>query len=91
MREIEALSTKSELIPAESSSIPSRANGVYDPAPRRLARWASLFADELAEVHTSATARRTLGDLGLRQTLSGAAHLLATVYDRSVADFQLDE
>lgn len=49
-----------------------------DPPPRRVARWAPLFAEELAEVHRLA-ATRLLGDVELQESVYLAGRLLSTV------------
>jgi hypothetical protein len=69
----------------ELASLPQTTNGVPDPPPARLARWATIFSDELGEVHRTAN-RRLLSDIELRQALYLAGRLLATVTGRSIDD-----
>jgi len=84
LRLIEALATKREnWTTAELAAFPSVTNGISDPPPQRVTRWASLFAEELAEIHRLATGRR-LSDVELREALSLAGRLLAIVTDRSI-------
>jgi hypothetical protein len=64
---------------AEHSAFPATTNGVADPPPRRLARWASLFAEEITEVHQLVATARPLSDLELQEALYLAGRLLATV------------
>lgn len=64
---------------------PKQTSGVPDPPPVRLSRWASLFADELAEVHRLAK-RPLLSDIELRQAHYLAGRLLATVTDLPLKD-----
>jgi hypothetical protein len=64
---------------AENSAFPSTTNGVADPPPRRVARWASLFGEEITEVHQLVTSARPLSDLELQEALYLAGRLLATV------------
>jgi hypothetical protein len=92
LRGLELLAEKppGEWSPDELGEFPSSTNDVFDPPPQRLARWASVFADELAEVHALARVSRPLGDLELRQALYVAKRLLATVYDRPVVEFEME-
>ena len=85
LRLIEALATKPEpeWSPVERAAFPNMTNGVEDPAPRRTRRWASLFAEELAEVHRLA-AQGPLSDVELREALYLAARLLSTVTDWAI-------
>jgi hypothetical protein len=66
--------------PSELARFPKKTNGVPDPPFVRLPRWASIFADELGEVHRLVV-RGALSDLELRQALYLAGRLLATVTD----------
>jgi len=91
---IEALANKpaSAWSPPERAAFPSVTNGVADPPPQRLFRWASLFAEELADVHRLAASPRPLSDVELREALYLAGRLLSTVTDLSidnVDDFKL--
>jgi hypothetical protein len=83
LRLIEALSSKpaAAWLPAERATFPSVTNGAADPPPRRLSRWASLFAEELAEVHRLATSKQPLSDMELQEVLYLAGRLLSTVTD----------
>ncbi len=87
LRSIEALASRptDAWSAAELDAFPSSINGVDDPPPQRVARWASLFADELAEVHRFA-AKRLLGDVELQETLYLAGRLLSTVTGRPIED-----
>ena len=67
--------------PADIDRFPTTTNGVPDPPPARLARWATIFADELTTIHTVARGR-PLSDIELRQALYLAGRLLATVTGR---------
>ena len=80
---IEGLSSKpaAAWLPAERATFPSVTNGAADPPPRRLSRWASLFAEELAEVHRLATTKQPLSDMELQEVLYLAGRLLSTVTD----------
>src|ERR1700722_14387783 len=53
LENIESLARKpaSDWSTSERAVFPNTTNGVADPPHQRVARWASLFADELAEVH----------------------------------------
>ncbi|MGH9126783.1 MAG: hypothetical protein ACRDZ8_18940, partial [Acidimicrobiales bacterium] len=76
----------------ELAAFPSMTNGVADPPPLRLARWASLFGEELAEVHRLAGGSTPLSDIELQEVLYLAGRLLSTLADRSlnrVDDFRL--
>ena len=64
--------------PAELARFPKGANGEQGPPFVRLPRWASVFADELREVHRLVE-RGALSDIELRQALYLAGRLLATV------------
>ena len=66
---------------AEKAAFPSMTNGVADPPPQRVARWASLFAEELAEVHRLAASKQPLSDMELQEVLYLAGRLLSTVTD----------
>lgn len=85
LRLIEALATKPapEWSPVERAAFPNMTNGVEDPAPQRTRRWASLFAEELAEVHRLA-AQAPLSDVELREALYLAGRLLSTVTDWAI-------
>jgi hypothetical protein len=77
---------------AERAAFPSVTDGISDPPPQRVSRWASLFAEELAEVHRLATSRRPLSDIEIQEALYLAGRLLATVTDRPIDvidDFQI--
>jgi hypothetical protein len=65
--------------PAELGAFPPTTNGVPDPPPQRVARWAGIFADELAEVHRLVARRPPLSDVELREALYLTGRLLATV------------
>ena len=64
--------------PAELARFPKGANGEQGLPFVRLPRWASVFADELREVHRLVE-RGALSDIELRQALYLAGRLLATV------------
>ena len=64
--------------PAELARFPKGTNGAQGPPFVRLPRWASVFADELREVHRLVE-RGALSDIELRQALYLAGRLLATV------------
>jgi len=64
----------------EYAAFPQTTNGVPDPPPERLARWADIFAEELQEVH-ALTMQDLLDDGELRRALYFAGRLLATVTD----------
>jgi hypothetical protein len=83
LRLIEALASKPAKAwsPAEQAVFPSVTNGVADPPPQRVSRWASLFAEELAEVHRLAAGKRPLSDMELQEVIYLAGRLLATVTD----------
>jgi len=77
---------------SQFAAFPNSTNGVIDPPKQRLARWASLFADELTEVHELVAGGRLLSDLELQEALYLAGRLLATVSGlpiKQVDDFQL--
>lgn len=46
-----------------------------------MSRWASLFAEELAEVHRLAASQQPLSDMELQEALYLAGRLLSTVTD----------
>ena len=71
--------------PSELARFPETTNGLPDPLFVRLPRWASIFADELGEVHRLVD-RGALSDLELRQALYLAGRLLATVTDLRLDD-----
>ncbi len=83
LRLIEALASKPAMAwsPAEQAAFPSVTNGVADPPPQRVSRWASLFAEELAEVHRLAASQQPLSDMELQEALYLAGRLLSTVTD----------
>jgi hypothetical protein len=83
LRLIEALASKPATAwsAAEITAFPSMTNGVADPPPQRVSRWAALFAEELAEVHRLAASKQPLSDLDLQETLYLAGRLLSTVTD----------
>ncbi len=87
LRALEVLARKSaaQWSPAELANLPQTTNGVPDPPPARVARWAKIFSDELGEVHLIAS-QRLLSDVELRQVLYLAGRLLATVTGRSIDD-----
>lgn len=94
LRAIEILASKAanDWTSFEDSAFPSITNGVADPPPHRVARWASLFAEELTEVHQIVEGARVLSDLELQEALYLAGRLLATVTGLSINDvdnFQL--
>jgi hypothetical protein len=70
---------------ARCSCVSKQQEATPDPPPVRLRRWASLFADELAEVHHLAK-RPLLSDIELRQAHYLAGRLLATVTDLPLKD-----
>lgn len=93
LRSIEALADRpaDAWSPAELQAFPGSINGVEDPPPQRVARWATLFAEELAEVHRLA-AKRLLGDVELQESVYLAGRLLSTVSGKpieEVDDFQI--
>jgi hypothetical protein len=67
--------------PVELAAFPSVTNGVADPPPQRVSRWASLFAEELAEVHRLAASKQPLSDMELQEVLYLAGRLPSTVTD----------
>jgi hypothetical protein len=67
--------------PDDYAAFPATTNGVPDPAPQRLVRWRSIFAEELDEVRELANRRPPLDDAQLRRALYYAGRLLATVTD----------
>lgn len=81
LRTIETLATKpaGDWSASERAAFPDTTNGVPDPPHQRVARWVSLFAEELAEVHHLAEGRRALSDIELQEVLYLAGRLLATV------------
>lgn len=83
LRLIEALASKPATAwsPAEQAAFPSVTNGVADPPPQRVSRWASLFAEELAEVHRLAARQQPMSDMELQEVLFLAGRLLSTVTD----------
>jgi hypothetical protein len=77
---------------SQRAAFPTTTNGVGDPPPQRVGRWASLFAAELTELHRLLAATRPLSDLELHEALYLAGRLLATVSGRaidSVDDFEI--
>jgi len=64
--------------PSELARFPKGTNGEQGPPFVRLPRWASIFADELREVHRLVE-RGALSDIELRQALYLTGRLLATV------------
>jgi hypothetical protein len=77
---------------AQRGAFPRETNRVAEPPRRRVARWASLFRDELAEVHRLAGGQRPLSDVELQEVLYLAGRLLSTVTDwpiDRVDDFKL--
>lgn len=83
LRFIETLASKPATAwsPAELAAFPNVTNGVADPPPQRVSRWASLFAEELAEVHRLAAGKAPLSDMELQEALYLAGRLLSTVTD----------
>ena len=83
LRSIEILANKpaSAWSQSELSAFPHVTNGVSDPPPQRVSRWATIFADELAEIHSLAAGTRPLSDIELQETVYLAGRLLATVTD----------
>jgi hypothetical protein len=83
LRSIEALASKPTAAwsPAEQAAFPTVTNGVADPPPQRVSRWASLFAEELAELHRLAAGKGPLSDMELQEALYLAGRLLSTVTD----------
>lgn len=86
LKAIEALASKpeAEWSSSERAAFPSATNGIPDPPHQRVARWVSLFAEELAEVHRLVAGPRPLSDIEIQETLYLAARLLATVTDRPI-------
>ena len=78
---IESLARRpaSDWTTSQHAAFPGFTNGITDPPPRRVARWASLFAEELAEVHQIIANPRPLADLELQEALYLTGRLLATV------------
>lgn len=78
---IEALAAKpiSGWSASERAAFPPMTNGVLDPPHQRVVRWASLFAEELAEVHRLVAGPVPLSDIELQEALYLAGRLLATV------------
>lgn len=72
--------------PAELQAIPNAMGNVPYPAPERVARWADIFAEELAEIRRLAAIVRQLSDPELRETLYLSGRLLASVTDRPIAE-----
>jgi hypothetical protein len=94
LRTIEALAEKPARAwsVAERGAFPKETNGVTEPPRRRVARWASLFAEEVAEVHRLAGSQRPLSDVELQEVLYLAGRLLSTVTEwpiGQVDDFRL--
>lgn len=58
---------------------PPNLNGIPDPPPGRLRRWASLFAEELTMFHELVQRSAPLSDLELREAVYLAGRLLAPV------------
>jgi hypothetical protein len=83
LRMIEVLANKPDdaWSSSEKAAFPSVTNGVTDPPPQRVIRWASLFAEELAEVHRLSAPNRPVSDTELQQALYLAGRLLATITD----------
>ena len=83
LRLIEALASRPATAwsPTEQAAFPSVTNGVADPPPQRVSRWASLFAEELAEVHRLAASKKPMSDTELQEVLYLAGRLLSTVTD----------
>jgi hypothetical protein len=71
--------------PSELARFPKRTNGVPDQPFVRLPRWASIFADELGEVHRLVGCG-ALSDIELRRALYLAGRLLVTVTDLRLDD-----
>jgi hypothetical protein len=91
---IEALSRRpaSAWTSHQRGAFPSSTNGIAEPPDQRLGRWASLFAEELTEVHHVAATARPLSDLELQEVLYLAGRLLSTVTGLPISqvdDFQL--
>jgi hypothetical protein len=94
LRSIESLTSKPDhaWTTAERAAFPSVTNGITDPPSQRVSRWASLFAEELAEIHRLVASRRPLSDIELQEAVYLAGRLLATVTGRvidSVDDFRI--
>ena len=94
LRAVEALARRpaSAWTSHELPAFPDSTNGVADPPDQRVSRWASLFAEELTEVHQVAAASRPLSDLELQEALYLAGRLLSTVTGlpiNQVDDFRL--
>lgn len=81
LKTIEKLSRQpaSDWTTSERAAFPDTTNGVVDPPHQRVARWASLFAEELTEVHQLVEGPRPLSDLELQEALYLTGRLLATV------------
>jgi hypothetical protein len=88
LKAIEMLADKppSAWSPSELSAFPNTTNGVTDPPYRRVARWATLFAEELHELHRLVAGSRPLSDIELQETLYLAGRLLATVTGQPITD-----
>jgi hypothetical protein len=80
LRGLEQLARKPAVLwsPSELARFPKRTNRVADQPFVRLPRWASIFADELGEVHRLVEGG-ALSDVELRQALYLGGRLLATV------------
>lgn len=89
LRAIEELANKpaSAWSRSELTAFPHVTNGVPDPPPQRVSRWASIFAEELTEVHRLVS-RQRLSDVELQETLYLAGRLLATVTDLSIDEVE---
>ena len=81
LKTIEMLAPRpaSDWTTSERAAFPDTTNGVSDPPYQRVARWASLFAEELAEVHQLVQGPRPFSDIELQEALYLAGRLLATV------------
>ena len=88
LQAIEALARRpaSAWTSRERAAFPGSTNGVVEPPEQRLSRWASLFAEELTEIHRVAAVSRPLSDLELQEALYLAGRLLSTVTGLPIND-----
>lgn len=85
LRSLEELAAKpaADWTDPERALFPSTTNGIPDPPPSRLARWATVFAEEIGALHRLMS--RPLSDVELRQADYLAGRLIATVADVPLA------
>ena len=70
------------MVARRASRLPDRdQRSSRSAATARVSRWASLFAEELAEVHRLAAGKAPLSDMELQEVLYLAGRLLSTVTD----------